>query len=102
MNAQVPSDERVHELKVHFDFWPALASGEKPFELRVNDRDYRPGDILHLRAIAMTNGHDDNSTDYVYLDSLQLRKRVTFVLKGEAGERYGLKPGYCILGIENE
>lgn len=41
--------DRVHELKVWPEFYEPLKTGEKTFEVRLNDRDYRVGDLLHLR-----------------------------------------------------
>lgn len=40
---------RKHELKTLTEFFPPLIRGEKTFEIRVNDRDYKVGDVLHLR-----------------------------------------------------
>lgn len=39
---------RWHLLKVWPGYWPAVASGAKPFELRRNDRAYEAGDRLLL------------------------------------------------------
>lgn len=38
----------IHELKVWPDLFRALKSGEKNFEFRKNDRDYKVGDELIL------------------------------------------------------
>lgn len=40
---------RQHYLKCHPQFMPRIASGQKPFEIRKNDRDYQVGDRLTLR-----------------------------------------------------
>ncbi|WP_197539951.1 DUF3850 domain-containing protein [Acetobacter pasteurianus] len=40
-----------HELKIERDHFDKIMSGEKTCEIRLNDRDYKVGDILHLRAI---------------------------------------------------
>lgn len=95
-------ERRVHELKVHFDFWYPLERGEKPFEIRYNDRDFQVGDVLVLKPIAMTNGHDDNSTEWCYVTGKdgavpELRKRVTYILR--PGQHPGLKEGHVIMGI---
>lgn len=39
----------VHDLKCWPEFYRATKRGEKPWELRDNDRDYRQGDVLRLR-----------------------------------------------------
>ena len=38
----------IHELKTRTDFFDAVLSGKKKFEVRKNDRDFRPGDLLAL------------------------------------------------------
>lgn len=93
------AEQKVHELKVHFDFWFPLERGEKPFEIRYNDRDFHVGDLLVLRPFLMTNGHDDNSGEWDYLPG-ELRRRVTYVLRPP--QHPGLKEGYVILGLGNE
>jgi hypothetical protein len=40
---------RVHELKSWPEFYEAVASDEKKFEYRKNDRLFNKGDIIHLR-----------------------------------------------------
>lgn len=39
----------IHDLKIWPQFFDALASGTKTFEVRKNDRDFRAGDLLRLR-----------------------------------------------------
>jgi len=38
-----------HDLKIWPAFFDAVASGEKRFEMRKNDRNYQPRDVLLLR-----------------------------------------------------
>lgn len=38
----------IHELKIYPDFFNAVISGEKTFEIRKNDRQFKVGDILAL------------------------------------------------------
>lgn len=40
---------KAHILKCVNPYFQLTWEGKKPFELRVNDRDYEVGDILHLR-----------------------------------------------------
>ena len=49
----LPSDtqengQKVHHIKLGATFFEEVASGEKTFELRKNDRDYKKGDILEM------------------------------------------------------
>ena len=38
----------IHELKIYPDFFKAVISGEKTFEIRKNDRPFKKGDLLAL------------------------------------------------------
>ena len=38
----------IHELKCHPEFFAALASGVKTFEIRKNDRGFKVGDLIAL------------------------------------------------------
>lgn len=85
----LPSDEPkqpvVHEVKIGATFFKDAASGLKNFELRKNDRGYKPGDILELQEYR----------DGVYTGRT-CRKAITYVLE----DYTGLEEGYCILGCE--
>lgn len=85
----LPSDEPkqpvVHEVKMGATFFRDAASGLKNFELRKNDRGYKPGDILELQEYR----------DGVYTGRT-CRKSITYVLE----DYTGLEEGYCILGCE--
>lgn len=76
----------THDLKILPEYFEAVSSGRKKFEIRRNDRNYGVGDTLILREWDGEN----------YTGEGVIRK-VTYVL---ADYEKGLKPGYCILGIE--
>lgn len=38
----------VHDLKIHPEHFKPVWCGEKTFEIRFNDRDYKVGDLLDL------------------------------------------------------
>jgi hypothetical protein len=98
IDRRTPRPPINHELKVWPEYFEALSSGHKTFELRVDDRDYRRGDTLTLRewkpvvggAAVMTGG------DYT---GHQLDRRVSYVLRTDTPE-LGLMSGYCIMGFE--
>lgn len=46
MNTRNPN---THELKCHEEFYEAVISGHKTFEIRKNDRGFQAGDLLLLR-----------------------------------------------------
>ena len=78
---------QTHRLKCEAAYFDATKWGEKLFEVRVNDRDYRVGDDLEL--VRTTCGMADP-------DAEELRVRVTYVLEGFRG----LRKGWVGLGIE--
>lgn len=80
-----------HELKCWPAEFAAVRSGDKPFELRRHDREFRVGDTLLLREW-------DPRTE-TYSGSAVLR-RVTWVLTEDqaAAVGCGLR-GFCILGL---
>jgi len=81
----------VHELKTWIEYFQLMVSGEKSFDLRKNDRDFRAGHELLLKE------YDKDSKKYT---SRKLHFKITYVLKGEEAETFGLKKGFCILGLE--
>ncbi|EBA0991003.1 DUF3850 domain-containing protein [Salmonella enterica subsp. enterica serovar Agbeni] len=48
MNNNKLTDNRVHELKIYPQYFADVKSGIKRAELRLNDRNYRTGDVLRL------------------------------------------------------
>lgn len=45
-------DKQHHYIKILPEYFKAVESGEKTFEVRFNDRNYRVHDILHLQEWA--------------------------------------------------
>lgn len=77
----------IHFLKTWPRYFKDLASGVKTFEVRVNDRDFRVGDILCHRE------YDPTVSEYT---GRELRRLVTYIYGGECG---GLEDGYVVLGV---
>lgn len=74
-----------HELKVSSEFWPALMSGEKNFEIRFDDRCFQKGDIVHLR----------NWKQGYYIEPYKpIVIEITYVC------HYEQKPGWCVFGFK--
>ena len=76
----------LHDLKIKPEYLEAIISGEKTFEIRKNDRDYKVKDTLHLFGF-----EDDFYSGETYLAT------VSYIFHG-TGE-YGLAKGYVILGL---
>lgn len=79
---------RVHNLKILNDFADAVAAGDKPFEVRNNDRGYQKGDYIKYQAL------DENGTPNRHCINDKLYQ-ITFVMNG-----WGIKNGYVVLGIK--
>ncbi len=79
---------KKHELKILPQYFQAVWSGIKTFELRKDDRDYQRGDILVLRE-----------WDGEKYTGSAICVKVTYILQN--AEKYGLKDGYIIMGIRH-
>lgn len=77
----------THELKTWPEFFEAVQSGEKSFEVRKNDRNFSVGDTLWLREYLP----DDRR-----FTGRSISRTVTYVLHG--GE-FGINSEYCVLGL---
>lgn len=75
-----------HELKILPEYFEAVKSGDKTFEVRKNDRCFGIDDILILREYSGTR-----------YTGRQLYKRITYVL---SGGQYGIEKDYVVLGIK--
>lgn len=80
------AEGRVHDLKCWTSYYRDVASGKKPFEVRVNDRDYRVGDWLRLR---------DWNVEAESYSGHECRRQVTYVLTASEF----VKEGMAILGL---
>ena len=75
----------VHRIKISPLYFSDVGSGKKSFEVRLNDRDYRVGDILILEEF----------------DGEQYTGRVCYKFVKYVLDYFpqGLKEGYVVLGI---
>ena len=77
-----------HELKTWSEYFIAILSGEKKFEVRKNDRDYKVGDTLILKEW-------DNFIEHYTGATLEVK--VKYILYGA---KFGIEEGYCVMSIE--
>ena len=77
----------THELKIDRQFFHAVVEGEKNFEIRKNDRNFKVGDILNLREWSEETGYTTYTT----------MRRVTYILDDSFE---GITEGYVCMGIE--
>ena len=47
---------KTHNIKIHPGYFDRLVRGEKPFEFRKNDRDYREGDCVIMHECTVREG----------------------------------------------
>ena len=80
-----PKTMKIHELKILPSFFEQVSNGNKPFEIRKNDRDFKRGDVLLLREIASAKQPE-------YTGSMKAVK-VTYITD------YEQKDGYVVMGI---
>ena len=52
---------KQHELKINPVYFKEVKNGNKTFEVRKNDRDFRQGDIVHLREWTEELGYHGSS-----------------------------------------
>ena len=81
-------DSNLHFIKLDEKYIDAVETGIKTFELRKNDRNYKVNDIIIFI---------DKNNKIIFNDAFY---RITYILKDVP--KYGLKRGFCILGIVKE
>lgn len=77
----------THELKILPEYYQPVVDGIKTFEIRKNDRNYQVGDMLILRE-----------WDVSGYTGREVIKHIQYIYEGN--NMYGLKIGYCILGLK--
>lgn len=81
-----------HELKVSCGYFDDMLIGDKPFDVRRDDRGFKVGDTLILREYVM--GPDEYT-------GRQITALITYILR-DRDLPFGaaaLKPDFCILGL---
>jgi predicted fused transcriptional regulator/phosphomethylpyrimidine kinase len=87
-----------HKLKTWPRFWDAVASGEKNFDVRRNDRAFQTGDVLVLEKYNPETRRYETEGFEINAKIKSVRKRIAFLLQGG---QFGIEPGYCVLGLED-
>lgn len=76
----------LHKLKILESFADVVLWGDKPFEIRENDRGFQKGDLVEYVVI-------DKQGGIVHHLLGHQRYEITYVLSG-----WGLKDGYVVFG----
>lgn len=87
IQVSVPDDCQLHELDIWSSCYAAIEAGTKPFDVRLNDRNFRAGDALLLREFDPETG--------AHSGRIALRW-ASHVLQGGA---FGIEAGWCVLGL---
>lgn len=82
----------IHELKILPEFFEAVTSGRKQFEIRKDDRNYRVGDQLVLREVDYV--HNENISDELFYTGDSYKAEITYITD------YAQQDGYVVLGIK--
>lgn len=78
---------KTHELKCLSEYFFAVDSGEKPFEVRRDDRGFQRGDKLVLKEVSgPTRRYTGN----------EIERKISYIL---TGGQFGIEAGYVVLGL---
>lgn len=91
MSDKLPERTTEHELKTWPQYFTAVASGKKTFEVRRDDRGFQAGDVLVLRC------YDPRYCCWAS-EYKPLRKRISYIL---TGGQLGIEPGYVVMGLQD-
>lgn len=79
----------IHYLKCWPSYFEANMMGDKTFEIRKNDRDFKVGDVIELR-------HYDPSGATTTGQMPEPKFKIRYILAGHEG----LQPGFIIMQLE--
>ena len=77
----------THELKIYKEYADAIISGEKTFELRLNDRHYHEGDMVKFIEVSAGRPVEHPITEKLY--------KITYLISG-----WGLKDDWVAFSIK--
>jgi hypothetical protein len=80
----------THALKTWPEYYKAVDSGEKTFEVRRFDRPFKVGDTLLLQEWDYTKGQYTGK---------ELKRHITYILSGDVN-KFGLFADFCVMGIK--
>lgn len=81
---------KIHKLKVWLKYYTEISNGNKTFEIRKNDRDFKVDDFLYLQPF------DNDKQEEVKIG--RALAKITYIL--EDAREFGLVDGYVILGLK--
>lgn len=78
---------RTHNLKCHPEYFKCIITGEKKFEVRKNDRDFQPGDLLNLQEYDPADGFTGR----------EILTKTNYIL---FGGKFGIELGHVVMTID--
>ncbi len=89
-NARTPV---IHELKTDPAVFRASIMGLRPWEIRVNDRNFKAGDTLILKETEFSADMMKQGSPLVYTGR-QVSRHVDYILEG-----YGIRDGWVMMTV---
>lgn len=79
----------TQRLKTWIEYFQEIKNGNKRFEVRKNNRDFRQGDTLILQ---------EWNNDIKEFTGEEMTFKVGYTLYGE---KFGIKKGYCVMQLDS-
>jgi len=89
--------DEVHTLKLSEEYFSLVKAGIKNFEIRLNDRDYRIGDVLMLEEVDL----DGNKTGRMIERRIEYLAKIDAVSNKFYSREDIAKHGLVVLGLED-
>jgi len=105
MNLDWPTPKKPPKITTHYlktwpEYYKAILTGAKTFEVRKNDRDFKVGDILVLQEWDPTEPKDHvQPTGPIGYTGRSYRAYVSYVLHATGPAYKAIEEGYVVLGI---
>ncbi len=80
----------LHQIKIQEQYYNKIIEGQKTFEVRKNDRDYKINDLIQFVLVA------NDGTGSIIKVSDKIFK-IGFILYGG---KFGIDKGYCVFSIK--
>lgn len=85
----------THVLKKDPEVFQATVDGNKPYEIRLDDRNYQVGDILHVKETLHSGESMKLDGAPLIYTGREYTVEVTYILRG-----YGLNPDWVIMSFK--
>lgn len=102
MKEQIIEEIKYHELKTWPPYFEEVLNGNKTFEVRKDDRGFKVGDVLVLKEWKPL-GYSSVSPSQMTgsYTGREVKKKVSYILKGEYHPHFGLHADVVVLGLSD-